>query len=137
MEPSHKAMIVISQPWEFVPKGSSHFNYHTGSGNNKIDNKNANNCTIGTESIQNQQQSQNHPNQAQFFLQKSHLNRVFSSHSQYGQRKNTQLIVHPEDNNSSINEFSFSFLNKSPLINNINFEITVRIKFFFKKILVF
>ena len=126
-------MIVISQPWEFVPKGSSHFNYHTVSGNNKIDNKNGNNCIIGTESIQNQQtsQAQNNPNQAQFYLQKSHLNRVFSSHNQYGQRnqygqmKNIQLIVHPEDNNSSINEFSFSFLNKSSLINNINFETTV------------
>ena len=31
MEPDHKAMIVVNHPWEFVPKGSSHLNYHTNS----------------------------------------------------------------------------------------------------------
>jgi hypothetical protein len=28
---SYKAMIVISHSWEFIPKGSSHFNYHPNS----------------------------------------------------------------------------------------------------------
>ena len=32
-------MIVISQAWEFVPKGSSHFNYHTNSSTGNACNK--------------------------------------------------------------------------------------------------
>lgn len=42
-------MIVISQAWEFVPKGSSHFNYHTTSANgnnNNNSNTNANSNEI-------------------------------------------------------------------------------------------
>merc|ERR1712127_1125112 len=49
VEPEQKAMIVISHPWEFVPKGSSHLNYHTNSSttnqNNKTD-KNENKMII-------------------------------------------------------------------------------------------
>ena len=125
MESTHKDMIVISHPWEFIPKGniakifsllnhfnnlrniqtflgSSHLNYQTSTiGNNKIDNKNANN----------EQQSN---------LPKQHSRQVFN-----GRKDNIQLIGNSDDNNVSLNDFSFIYLNKSPLINNFNFETSV------------
>ena len=42
---SHKAMIVISHSWEFIPKGSSHFNYHVNSAKSTTASKNAGNQT--------------------------------------------------------------------------------------------
>ncbi len=144
MEPSHKAMIVISHPWEFVPKGSSHLNYHTNStSNGNTNNATTNNGNITTSKnnidskISNtgglndstQQQPLQQPQQT---FHKSHLNRILSNQNNTtlsNQRKNIQLIVHPEDNNTSLNEFSFAYLNKSPLLNNINFEPTVELIF--------
>ena len=130
-------MIVISHPWEFVPKGNSHFNYHTGSSNNKkSDSKNASSTTSGNllEMQQNQQQQQSlhgqtnsqqqhhqQLNSQQFYLQKSHLNRVFSNHNSNNMRKNPAMII-SEDGNSSINELSYGYMPKTPFINNINFE---------------
>ncbi len=131
-------MIVISHPWEFVPKGSSHLNYHTNSTTNgNTNNATTNNGNITTSKNNNDKMSntgglndstQQNMSQQQPTYQKSHLNRILlnQNNSSNNQRKNIQLIVHPEDNNSSLNEFSFAYLNKSPLLNNINFEQTVK-----------
>lgn len=126
MEPSSKDMIVISHPWEFIPKGSSHLNYYSngGSMNAKSDakvidpttdniittNENANNKLPTTSSNTNVQPPQ-------FYLQKSHASNKTSSN-----KKSNQF--NHED--SSLSEISFAYLHKSPLyIKNINFETSV------------
>ena len=125
-------MIVISHPWEFVPKGNSHFNYHTGSLNNNNNNNNndkpadsknnasSNNAVLEMQQIQQQASHAMNSQQNQLYLQKSHLNRVFSNHSSINMRKNPTIIS--EDGNASINELSYGLMPKSPLITNINFE---------------
>ena len=65
-------MIVISHPWEFVPKGNSHFNYHTGSSSNANgDSKNEKGFDKNME-MQLNPNSLNHLQQQQF--QKNQLN---------------------------------------------------------------
>lgn len=120
-------MIVISHPWEFVPNGSSHFNYH--SSNTNTNNKEeiiksatsssgASANVIRDIHISSQQQA------IQVNLHKNHLNRMFNNTSI---RKISQLMsVNNEDNNASINEISSNYFQKSPLINNMNFETSVR-----------
>jgi hypothetical protein len=105
VEPSkYKDMIVISHPWEFVPKGSSHLNYHG--------------KDIKTESKSNQ------------FNANVIQNGGEKKADGYGQAFNTNqpkgiLIVHPED--SSLNESSFAYFHKSPSINQINLEQNERV----------
>ena len=137
VESDHKAMIVISHPWEFVPKGSSHLNYHTNSTTNgNTNNATTNNGNITTSKNNNDKMSntgglndstQQNMSQQQPTYQKSHLNRILlnQNNSSNNQRKNIQLIVHPEDNNSSLNEFSFAYLNKSPLLNKIQLNYSL------------
>ena len=134
MEPEHKAMIVISHPWEFVPKGSSHFNYQTSSAasNSKLDNKN---MTTGTNANIHINQdgtflshldSQHVDKLSNNQLEKNHLSRAF--YNPVPQiRKNIKLVVNSEEINSNLNEFSFSYLQKSPLLNKFSYENSVKI----------
>lgn len=99
MEPDHKAMIVISHPWEFVPKGSSHLNYHTNSITNKaiIDSRTASNVAGGAEVQNTTDFGANHDTEG---------------HNQHkavqALRKNIKL----ELNNSSLTDYSFVYLNQ-------------------------
>lgn len=102
-------MIVISHPWEYVPKGSSHLNYHTNSINNKVEIKNftASNAA-GSE-------NQENTSDADMITEKNRI-------TQNNQYKNIKL----ELNNSSLTDFSFVYLQKTaPVINNLNFEVQV------------
>ncbi len=141
MEPDHKAMIVISHPWEFVPKGSSHLNYHTSSSNTKADNNKTsiagssigNNGTIAGTSASTAAMPTNAAsitgaaNNADLMAYSTNLNeknRITLAHANL-QRKNIKLMINSELNNSSINEISFIHWQKTPLINNMNFELAV------------
>ena len=109
-------MIVISHPWEFVPKGNSHFNYHTGSSSNANgDSKNEKGFDKNME-MQLNPNSLNHLQQQQF--QKNQLNSA---------RINPPLIISDNDRwkmdkDSSFGDFSYGFSHKSPIINKMNFE---------------
>ena len=123
-------MIVISHPWEFVPKGSSHLNYHTNSVNTKAGESKATAAAGATRrssggggggggnDAQSQQQQQ--LNQQPFSSNLNEKNRVL-----FNQRKNIKLMINSELNNSSLNEFSFVYWQKTPLINQMNFEASV------------
>lgn len=155
-------MIVISHPWEFVPKGSSHLNSQqptsssstltstTTTINQKLStdatssssstvapsksNTPPNLATTTSSSSQQQQLQLPHP---QFYLQKSHISRIFpGGNSSGGQAKSNSagtkvqfqnVIASGED--SSLSDISFAYLhnNKSPLVNRINFDNNVNI----------
>jgi hypothetical protein len=123
VEREQKAMIVISHPWEFVPKGSSHLNYHT----NSI--KNNTLTTSTATSNTNIEANKTEPSKActketeqQMTGTTSQINtRTMPVHMQ-SQRKNIKL----ELNNSSLTDYSFMCWQKTvPLINNLNFETKV------------
>ena len=123
-------MIVISHPWEFVPKGSSHLNYHTNSVNTKAGENKAtaaagatSRSSGGSNDAQSQQQQQQ-LNQQPFLTNANEKNRVL-----FNQRKNIKLMINSELNNSSLNEFSFVYWQKTPLINQMNFETSVFCQF--------
>lgn len=126
-------MIVISHPWEFVPKGNSHFNYHTGSLNNtNVDRKNEKNSDNNTE-MQLNPSIQNNLQQQQF--QKNQVNGIFPSNAV---RMNPPLIISDDDRwkmdkDSSFGEFSYAFPHKSPLINKMNFD-TLNVRIFLYQI---
>jgi len=119
VESDHKAMIVISHPWEFVPKGSSHLNYHTNSSNtinNNNNNNNNNNCnSTGTTNLKSgsgiQEQTLTSLQQQQQQDKKA-----------LASKKNVRVMINSEFNNSIINDMSYGYLQKSPLINKLNFE---------------
>ena len=132
MESGHRAMIVISHPWEFTPKGNSHFNYlslSNASGLDQTRNQNNNNTTNVAAEPQSehkkkpnvdQQKQQQHP-QANFYLPKSHTSRVLMPH---------QSKMNPvEDmNNTTMSDLSFSYYGKSPFVgNNANFDNNVTV----------
>lgn len=120
-------MIVISHPWEFVPKGSSQLNYHTSSMSGGASNSNNSNYKLDSNKNAtcgvNEMQATNSNQTALFYLHKSHLNRFCSN-----QNLNNQRNSNPEDNNSSLSDISFAYLHKSPLVANMNFETSVCIK---------
>lgn len=95
-------MIVISHPWEFVPKGSSHLNYHTNSITNKaiIDSRAAASNIAGGAEVQDDTEGQRHQPKAVQAL-----------------RKNIKL----ELNNSSLTDYSFVYLNQQK--NSLPFSI--------------
>ena len=132
MEVDQKAMIVISHPWEFVPKGSSHLNYHTNSVTSKPDankggftavnsNVNAGGEAPGTHNIN----KNNHNNNNQELQDKvNHRAMRMPSHQLQGQRGSVKL----ELNNSSLTDYSYMCWQKTkPLIGNMNFETRVYI----------
>ncbi len=51
----------------------------------------------------------------QFYLQKSHLNRLISSSSTSSIKKSVNI---PEDDSSSLSEISFAYYHKSPMVSN-------------------
>ena len=122
VESDHKAMIVISHPWEFVPKGSSHLNYHT----------NSSTTTIATATANNQQQKSNTTTTTttttaagggggttsnQAMQEPTHLQQKI------GPKKNVRVMINSEFNNSSLNDMSYAYWQKSPgVINKLNFE---------------
>ena len=109
-------MIVISHPWEYVPKGSSHLNYHTDSINNKVGTKKftASNTT-GSD-------NQLNANDAESLITDNKNRNVPSLIKNNNQYKNIKL----ELNNSSLTDFSFVYLQKTtPAISNLNFETQV------------
>jgi hypothetical protein len=120
-------MIVISHPWEFTPKGNSHFNYLSSNATG-LDQTSRNEPPPQSErqknpNIQQQQQDQQQQKQQpSFYLPKSHLSRVFMP----------QQCQSNDMNNTTMSDISFSYYGKSPIIsNNINFENNVAPPFFF------
>lgn len=131
-------MIVISHPWEFVPKGSSQSNYHTSNNasgtvsatsanlisSSNLNSNKSSNAAIGSSGVNDvmMMPTTSQTNQPpQFYLHKSHLNRFYSNQNL------NQRISLPEDNNSSLSDISFAYLhNRSPAIQNINFDSSVR-----------
>jgi len=133
VESCHKAMIVISHPWEFVPKGNSHFNYHTGSNNNNnVDSNSEKNSDNNTEMLLNSI-SQANLQQQQF--PKNSVNGLFQSNPPIARRRNPSVIISDDerwkmDKDCSFGELSYGLPNKSPFLNNMNCE-TLNVSFFF------
>ena len=106
-------MIVISHSWEFVPKGSSHLNYHTNSSTNTKSDTNKS-AAIGSASGG----ANNQPEQLTNQQQHQQLN----NDKKLGPKKNVRVMINSEFNNSSINDLSFAYWQKTPLINKLNFD---------------
>lgn len=149
-------MIVISHPWEFVPKGSSHLtslstsssnstsgttissggpttsssasNNNPGLSNKAITDPTGSKSTESSNTQTNQQQQQ-HP---YFYLQKNHINRIFQSQniSLNGGKSKPPQFQAPSGEDSSLSDISFAYLHKSPLVNKINFETSVSFAYF-------
>ena len=148
------AMIVISHPWEFVPKGSSHLNSlgggqsgttattttssssasgpTTSSTKSNLDGVGSSSTRTAADNITSQQSLSSLQQPPYFYLQKSHVNRILQSQNinvkgrppQF-QLSNSQGQISGGDD-SSLSDISFAYLhNKSPLINRINFETSV------------
>lgn len=149
------AMIVISHPWEFVPKGSTHLNSlgggqgstitSTTSSSTSSTSQQATSSTKSANDVGGQTRStdllatgslpassQQLQQQPYFYLQKSHVNRILQSQNinvkgrpPQFQLSNSQGQISGGDD-SSLSDISFAYLhNKSPLINRINFETSV------------
>ncbi len=126
MERDQRAMIVISHPWEFVPKGSSHLNYHT----NSVINENpvttttiSSTCSIEANKIELNKVNTKDTEQPMAATTSQTNNRALPLQMK-SQRKNIKL----ELNNSSMTDYSFMCWQKNiPLINNLNFEIKVTV----------
>ena len=133
MESCHKAMIVISHPWEFVPKGSSHLNYHTNS-STSTSNTTTNITTTTTSNINNNNTKTDNQQQKNttttttitantltggcFVMQEPNQN-----DKKIGPKKNVRVMINSEFNNSSLNDMSYAYWQKSPvIINKLNFE---------------
>jgi hypothetical protein len=177
-------MIVISHPWEFVPKGSSHLNSQqqpssssssssststtttlnqklsTADASSTASKSNTPNLAAASANNFNQVDTQQPPTTSsssqqqlqlphpQFYLQKSHLSRIFPG-SGGGQAKSSNsaaagglgtkvqfqnVVASGED--SSLSDISFAYLhnNKSPLVNRINFDTNVNVLVYFFRI---
>ncbi len=105
-------MIVISHPWEFVPKGSSHLNYHTNSIDNKAESKA---FTAGHGAGSEGQIAADLPFGASESEAKGRILQA--------QRKNIKL----ELNNSSLVDYSLVYLQKNaPFnMNSVETQVTV------------
>lgn len=128
-------MIVISHPWEFVPKGSSsqlisHNSISTSASQaigSKTDAVQATTPSAQGTKSESIEPKMSHP---QFYLHKSHLNRFYSNQN----LSNPGRESLPEDNNSSISEISFAYLHKSPIVSNFNFDFSINEKWHLKQV---
>jgi hypothetical protein len=135
-------MIVISHPWEFVPKGSSHLNYQTttnttkdsentkdvaataniaagsGSSSSRINNL-IGNLAATSNNNNNQPPTSNIP----LSIQQHRTNKILF-HQQSSLNTGRKIA---DDANSSTHDFSINYIQKSPLFNNNinNFETIV------------
>lgn len=141
-------MIVISHPWEFVPKGCTYLNTLSSSGSSattaqastiksneaaKIGNDVGSGSSTDSSSQQ-QQQGLPHPSaQSQpplFYLQKSHVNRILQNQNISVSGKVGKSGAPPSSEDSSLSDISFAYLHKSPLVNRINFDTNVCLRLF-------
>ena len=117
-------MIVISHPWEFVPKGSSHFNYHTTSTST------SSTSTSNNDNANNQNASTGVPNHGARDQAAAATATVPHGGKMVGGIKSraSHMMMAIEENNTSISEFTSGFYGgsrfaKSPLVKNLNFEL--------------
>jgi hypothetical protein len=134
VESDHKAMIVISHPWEFVPKGSSHLNYHTNS-STSTSNTTTNITTTTTSNINNKTDNQQQKNTTTTTTANTLTGGCIvmqeSNDKKIGPKKNVRVMINSEFNNTSLNDMSYAYWQKSPvIINKLNFEQQVIIIIF-------
>jgi hypothetical protein len=128
-------MIVISHPWEFVPKGSSHLNYHTNS-STSTSNTTTNITTTTTSNINNKTDNQQQKNTTTTTTTANTLTggcivMQESNDKKIGPKKNVRVMINSEFNNTSLNDMSYAYWQKSPvIINKLNFEQQVIIIIF-------
>lgn len=122
MEPDHKAMIVISHPWEFVPKGNSHLNYHTNSSSNNNLNNNNNNNGNNTNNINSAIKSDNKTSLASTGAANLDQSSLQQADKKPGVKKNVRVMINSEFTNTTLSDMSYGYWQKSPLVNKLNFD---------------
>ena len=133
-------MIVISQAWEFVPKGSSHFNYHTNSSTGNACTKLSNELATASASVAAGAQvaglnaggagagrSGGVEDAAAAASANFRSNQKAKAFGRYGYDR---IKVSEDSNNISLNELSFAgyYISKSPVAlaaNNVQLDLNV------------